>query len=459
MDFKNFLVHFNESFTFFVIFPLIVLLGSYLTLKLRFLQISKLKMSFSQLLKKGNPDEGSITHYEAISAVLGGNFGTGNISGMAIALTTGGPGALVWMWVIAFLGAMIQYASCVLGVKYRRKNEQGEYVGGPMYYLSEGLGFKKLGVLFSVFALMAALTVGNLAQVNSISLPLEKIGIDPLISGLGMALISAVVILGGMHRFAKVASAVVPLMAVLYFGAALFIICSHYTHVIPAFWIMLKSAISPSALVGGTLGYGVIKAITSGFERGIFATDAGTGIAPILQASAKTKHPVVDGIVTLVAPFLVMIVCTATGLVLILTGAWQQTGLYSTNMVTHAFQQTLGNGLGSFIVITALLLFSYTTILAWSCCADKAVNYLWGTRYIRRFQYFYIAVIPVGALVHVDIVWLIADLSISFMLITNMIGISGLSQDVISTSRAYFNPALVESDKPKTSKKLQISAD
>lgn len=440
MELKQLLAGFNEKFTLFAVFPAIILLGLYLTCRLRCVQISKLKLSASSLLQKGEGNEGSISYYQAISAVLAGNFGTGNISGMAIAISTGGPGALVWMWLMAFLGAAIQYASCILSVMYRKKNDNHEYVGGPMYYLSEGLGMKWLGCAFALFAIYAAFTVGNLAQVNSVILPLKEIGINPLIAGIGIAFFAALVILGGLQRFAKVASSVVPVMAVLYFGTAVLILGLNVEKIFPAFWVMLQAAFNPASVIGGVAGFGVVKAITSGFDRGIFATDAGTGIVPILQSSARTKNPVIDGVVTLIAPFLVMIVCTTTGLVLIVTGAWTVPGLYSTNMVTFAFEQGIGSQVGSYIVILALVLFAFTTILAWSCCAERAVGFLWGRQKARVFQYFYIALIPIGAFLHVDIVWVLADIAISLMLTTNMIGVAGLSRHVIGESRAFFRP-------------------
>ena len=435
---KSFLSFFNEGLTFFIIFPCILLLGMYLTIQLNFLQFSKLKMSFSYLLRKDTESSGDITHYQAVAAVLAGNFGTGNISGMAIALTTGGPGALVWMWVIAFLGAAIQYASCVLGMKYREKNSQGEYVGGPMYYLTQGLKNRKLAITFSLSAILGALTVGNFTQVNSLVLPLAKIGFPPIIGSIIVAVCVGVVILGGMQRFAKTASSVVPIMALLYFGSALIILMMNFRELPAAIGIMFKAAANPAAVLGGSLGYGIIKTITTGFDRGIFATDAGTGIVPVLQSGVKTNHAVVNGIITLVAPVLVMIVCSTTGLVLIVTGAWLEPGLASTNMVTYAFQKGLGSTLGEYVVMIALFLFSYTTILAWACFGERAVGYLWGIKRIKAFQYFFILMIPVGALFQVDLVWLLADISISFMLAINMIGVAGLSKEVIADSKAYF---------------------
>lgn len=448
MSLKDFFSHLNENFTLFCVLPGILLLGLYLSIKLKFLQVTKLKLSAHHLLSSDDGEKGNISHYQALSAVIAGNLGTGNISGMAVALATGGPGALVWMWVMAFFGATIQYASCVLGVKYREQNQEGEYVGGPMYYLSRGLGLKKLAIVFSFFTMIAALTVGNFAQINSIVLPLSGLGIDPLICGLIMMCIVAAVTLGGIQRLAKVASSVVPVMALVYLLAALVILGFNYQKIFPALGIMISAAFDTSALVGGTLGFGIVKALTVGFERGVFATDAGTGIVPILQSSARTKSPVIDGVVTLIAPFIVMVVCTATGLILIVTGAYEK-GLQSTNMVTYAFQQVLGVKLGAFLVITALALFAYTTVIAWGCCGEKAATFLWGKRSAKWFQYIYLSLIPIGAIAHVELVWILADISISLMLVTNFIGIAGLSREVIRDSNEYFSaevaPALTES--------------
>ncbi len=437
MHLKELLTFFNESLTVYLVFPAMIFVGLYLSIRLKFVQVSKLKLSFKWLVRKDG-GQGSISHYEAVSAVLAGNFGTGNISGMAIAVATGGPGALVWMWVMAFFGAVIQYASCLLGIKYRRRNEEGEYVGGPMYYLSQAGGGKIIGKLFAFAAICAALMVGNFAQVNSISLPMAQLGISPLVCGVVLAILSGFVILGGIYRFAKFASAVVPVMALIYFLTALVILVLNKAEFFPSLRLMFQCAFSPHAVLGGGLGYTIFKALSSGFERGVFATDAGTGLAPILQASAQTKNPVVDAVVTLVAPFLVMLVCTTTGLILLMTGAWKVPGLKSTNMVTFAFEQGLGHPIGRYIVILALFLFAYTTILAWCCCAEKAWGYIFGTKRVKLLRWLYILLIPVGAIAHVDIVWLLADTTIAMMLCLNLVGIMRLSSDVIEDSREYF---------------------
>lgn len=438
IDIKTFMETINQTLTSYIVFPCIIILGLYFTFKLRGLQISKLKLSFFNLLKSQKDSQGNISHFEAISTVLAGNFGTGNISGMAVAISTGGPGALVWMWIITFFASAIQYASCVLGVKYRHKNEEGEYLGGPMYYLKDGLGLPKLAKIFCFLTLFAAITVGNFAQINSMALPLQKMGLHPVLCGCLLALLVGLVLIGGIKRIARFASVIVPVKAFLYLVFALIILFLNSDNILPALKLMFSSAIDFNAAAGGFLGAGTLKAITTGFNRGVFATDAGTGIVPILQSSARTEHPVVDGLVSLVAPFMVMIVCTMTGLVLLTTGAWEQTGLQSTNMVTYAFSAGLGHQAGEYIVIIALVMFGFTTILAWAYCAEKAMAYLWGTRAAHRFNYLYIILVPIGALIHVDLVWILADICITCMLIVNLIGVIGLSSEVINDSRDYF---------------------
>lgn len=396
-------------------------------------------MSLKSLLSSKQEGTGSISSYQAVAAVIAGNLGTGNISGMAVALATGGPGSLVWMWVMAFLGSIIQYSSCLLGAKYRDKNEAGEYVGGPMYYLQKGLKLKKTAISFAIFTLVAALAVGNFAQVNSIVLPLQTIGVNPLLCGVVIAILASLVILGGIQRVAKVAASVVPVMAFMYLSAGAVILGLYSDAVLPGLLSMLKSAFQGSAALGGVMGFTVVKALSTGFERGVFATDAGTGIVPILQSGARVKDIVVNGIATLVAPFLVMIICSMTGLILIVTGACDQ-GLASTNMVVFAFSQVFGKTGGMVIVLVALFLFAYTTIIAWGGCAERAAEFLWSRKKAKIYQYVYLSLIPVGAIAKVSFVWVFADVSISLMLITNLIGIMGLRKEVISETKRYFFP-------------------
>lgn len=389
------------------------------------------------MTKKSSTEEGNISHFGALSSVLAGNFGTGNISGMAVAIATGGPGALVWMWIMAFFGTAIQYVSCVLSISFRQKTSAGEYVGGPMYYLRDGLGYKKLAMLFAIFTIFGSIAVGNFAQINSVVLPLEKLGFNPLYCSLLLAGIVGIVVLGGIQRIANLASYMVPFKALIYLGAAFVIIALQYDKVLPAFRLMFQHACGFSSFIGGSLGIGVLKAMTTGFDRGLFATDAGTGIVPILQASTRAENPVINGITSLITPLIVMIVCTTTGLVLIITGAWQVPELYSTNMVTYAFTKGLDSTIGGYIVIIALVLFAYTTILAWSYCGEKALGFLIGDDKAVYFRLFYVLLILMGSLMKVGLIWNLADIGISLMLVINLIGVMKLSRKVIISSRQF----------------------
>jgi AGCS family alanine or glycine:cation symporter len=437
MDLHQLFVKFNSYFTFFIIFPLIIIIGSYLSVKLKFVQFTHLKQALLSLLEKNKEDAGSISRFEAISSILAGNFGTGNISGMAVALTTGGPGALVWMWIMVLFASVIQFASSVLGVKYRTQNSFNEFVGGPMYYLKNGLKAKKLACLFAIFTLFGAFTVGNLAQVNSITLPLEKYGVSPLISSLFLSLSVALVILGGLKRFAYFASIIVPFKAIVYLSAS-FIILALYADKIPeAFKIMFESAFSFSSLIGGISGSAMLKALKTGFDRGLFATDAGTGIVPILQAGARSKNPIVDGLSTLVAPFMVMIVCTSTGLTLIVTGVFTNPDLQSTNMVTEAFTVGLNSQIGGYIVLVSLILFAYTTLLAWSYCGEKAIEFLLGQKFIKFFRILFISFIPTGSLLHIYLIWTLSDTFIALMLFINIVAVWLLSKEIIEPFNVF----------------------
>ncbi|MCB1181449.1 MAG: sodium:alanine symporter family protein [Chlamydiia bacterium] len=428
---------FNDKLTLYLVFPAVLLSGFYLTIRLKAVQVFRLKMSFKEIFFSQDKGEGNVSHYQAVSSVLAGSFGTGNISGMAVALTLGGPGALVWMWVFAFLGAAIQYASCLLGVKYRRKNEKGDYVGGPMYYLRDGLGLKRVASCFAILVICAGLACGNLVQMNSIALPLAKIGIAPWISGSVIAFFVALVILGRSERLSLVASSIVPLMALLYLGGAAVILILNFDKVGSALLLILTSAFkNGDPFFGGAAGWGMAQAMISGFDRAIFATDAGTGSVPILQANARTRDPVIDGVVTLLAPFLVMLVCTATALVILVTGEMGKAE--STNLVLGAFQRVFGFNMGGLIVIFSLVLFAYTTILTWGTCALRAFEFLLGTKGSKIVQLGYIALVPIGAFMKVGTVWLIADMTLSLMLLLNLFGIFGLRKEIIVDTKEFF---------------------
>ena len=308
-------------------------------------------------------------------------------------------------------------------------------------YLSKGLGLKKIAALFALFALLASFTVGNLVQVNSMTLPLAKMGIPLIVITFGVLVSVSMVLLGGLNRLAKVVGTLVPLMTCIYLAASIVILIIFKAKIGSALSLIFQSAFSLKTAASGALGFGISRAIISGFERGIFATDAGCGIAPILQSGAKSKDPVMEGVIGMIAPFIVMVICTVTALVLIVTGAWPFSGEVSTNMCTWAFQTGLNHALGKHIVILCLVLFAFTTIITWAYCGEKACEYLFSNKAIKRFKYLYIAILPLGAFCPTRLVWLLADISIGMMLVTNLIGVIGFSPLIIEETLKHLkNP-------------------
>lgn len=436
------LENFKTFLGLFVVLPFLAGVGLYFSWKLRWIQIHKLPLAFRLITRKSSGKE-SISSFAALSAVLGGNLGTGNISGIAVAVTSGGPGALFWMWVMALFGSIIKFYGCFLGLRFRQLTERGGYVGGPMYYFHYGLNKPFLGKVFCVLTLIAAITVGGFVQVNSVTLPFYEFGVSPTVLGFGMAFFVGYVLLGGLKRFARMAMLIVPLMAVGYLGACLLILFNHPHAIIPALKLILYSAFDLSSFVGGVAGYSVMSALTSGFERGLFATDSGVGLAPMLHAPVTDRAPGMDialsqGLISMISPLIVMVVCTLTGVVLLVTGAWTGSGLESTNMCVEAFRRGFGLYEAGHIVTITLFFFAFTTILTWSFCADRAVEYLFGFEKTRYFQYLFIALIPVGAYAHVTLLWTIADISMSLMMALNVIGVLWLSPIVIRETRAFF---------------------
>jgi AGCS family alanine or glycine:cation symporter len=426
----------KDSLTLIIIFPLIIIAGSYLSYRLRFVQITKLKQALLLITVKERA--GGISSFGALSAVLGGNLGTGNISGVAVALVSGGPGALLWMWVMAILASITKYVGCFLGVHWQRQNKDGEWVGGPMYYLSEGLKSKKLALLFCFFTVLSAFTVGNLAQVHALSLPIKELHINPLLFGVILAVLVGGVIFGSLNRFSHIVSAIVPFMAVTYIVTCLIILFLHRHNILSSIALIIESAFDLGTAASGFVGYGIVHAIRAGFDRGLFATDSGLGLAPIMHAGVRdlsTHHDnrVSQGLISLLSPIIVMLVCTMTGLVLLTTGV-TKLELSSTTMCMEAFRLGFGYAWAAHIVSITLFFFAFTTILTWYYCAKRAIEYSLGDKYLSLFRIIFIIFIPYGVFIHENIVWLIADLSINFMFIINMIGVIGLSALVIKNS-------------------------
>lgn len=422
---------FKYSLSLYLLIPAVTIIGLALSIRFRFVQLTYIRTALHNLLSDRDPTGKRPSSFSALSAVLGGNLGTGNISGIAVALALGGPGALFWMWIMAVLGAVLKFINCTLGVLYREKNDRGEYVGGPMYYLAKGLKFKKAALIYCILTVLAALSVGNLVQMNSLALPFTQAGIPPIATGLFMSFIVASVILGGLNRFAKVAAFVVPFMAIIYVAACLIILLFHVNAILPAIQLICHYAFHPGSVVGGVAGYTLLAAIKVGFDRGLFATDVGVGIDSIVHASVGSDTTIkqtalTQGLISTLSPMIVMVVCTLTGLVLMVTGAWQVEGLQSTNVCIEAFQRGLKFPFAGHMITVTLFFFAFTTILTWSFCADKAIEYVFSRRFVKPFQWIFIACIPLGALFQVNVVWTIADIFMNLMLIINLIGVIGL---------------------------------
>lgn len=424
----------KEIISVYLLIPFVAIVGLIFSIRFQFVQCTHVTKAWHFFFGDRDPKKRS-SSFSAVAAVLGGNLGTGNISGIAVALAMGGPGALFWMWVMATLGAILKFVGCILGVLYRQKGKHGEFIGGPMYYISKGLKKPTLAKLYCLLALCAAMTVGNMVQMNSLALPFTAAGVPPLATGIVMSLIIASVILGGLHRFSRIAALVVPFMAVGYIAACFIIVLFHYDKLLPAIQLIFQAAFNNQALAGGATGFAVLQAIRVGFDRGLFATDVGVGIDAIVHSSVEsnqslTQTALTQGLISTLSPFIVMLVCTLTGLVLMVTDVWQLAEFQSTTMCIEAFKRGLHTEYAGHFITTTLFFFAFTTILTWSFCFDKAIEYLFSAKYVRLFQIFFVACVPLGALFHVRAVWTLADIFMNLMLVINVIALIGLYKEV-----------------------------
>jgi len=427
---------------------LLVGAGIYLSFRLKFIQLGKLKQAVKVI--KGDYDteeqEGEINHFEALSAALSATIGTGNIAGVGTAIAMGGPGALFWMWVTAFFGMATKYSSCLLGVHYREIDENGEVSGGPMYYLEKGLGQKWLTVLFALFAAVASFGIGNMVQANSLAEPAEVyFGIPKLVIGLVMAGLIWLVIIGGIKRIGRVASRIVPIMSVIYIVGALAVIMMNIDQIPGAFATIFHHAFNPTSAVGGFTGAAVAATLRFGIARGVFSNEAGLGSAPMAFAAAKTDEPVEEGLVAMIGPLIdTLVICTLTGLVIVTTGAWE-TGLNSSELTAKAFSLGLP-GPGGYIVAISIIFFAFSTAITWSYYGDRSIKYLLGEKYVMPYRWLYVLAIPVGASLKIDLVWALSDVANGLMIFPNLIGVLGLSGVVIKLTKDYFTVRLQETD-------------
>lgn len=424
--------------------PLLILLsgtGLYLTLRLGFIQIRYLPRALGYLFKKDKGGKGDVSSFAALCTALAATIGTGNIVGVATAVQAGGPGAIFWMWLVALLGMATKYAECLLAVKYRVRDKNGFMAGGPMYYIERGLGIKWLAKLFALFGVMVAFFgIGTFPQVNAITHAMQDtFNIPVLVTAIIVTLLVGLIILGGVKRIATASSVIVPFMAILYVTTSLVIILLNIEKVPDAISLIIYSAFDPQAALGGAIGFTVMKAIQSGVARGIFSNESGLGSAPIAAAAAQTREPVRQGLISMTGTFLdTIIVCTMTGIVLVLTGAWNNPELAGATVTNYAFAQGLGTSIGATIVTVGLLFFAFTTILGWCYYGERCFVYLVGIRGVKLYRLAYIVLVGLGSFLHLNLIWIIADIVNGFMAFPNLIALIGLRKVVIEETKDYF---------------------
>lgn len=419
---------------------LILILGTglYLMIGLKFMPLRHIGQAFRLLFqgREGDSTQGQISPFNALMTSLSATIGTGNIAGVATAISIGGPGALFWMWCTALIGMATKYAEAVLAVNYREVDTDGNYAGGPMYYIKNGLGknWKWLATAFAFFAAIAGFGIGNTVQANSVADALQStFSISPMTTSIVMVVLVALVLLGGVKRIASVAGLLIPIMAVSYLVLGLVVLALNITEIPAALWLIVESAFTGTAAKGGFVGAGVMMAIQFGVARGIFSNEAGMGSAPIAHAAAQTDDPVRQGSIAMLGTFIdTLLVCTVTGLAIVLSGVWT-TGEGGASLTAAAFASQIPYG--GELVSVSLCLFAFTTILGWSYYGERCVVYLLGTKALIPFRVLWILAIPVGAMAQLSFVWLLADTLNALMAIPNLIALLLLSPVVFKLTR------------------------
>ena len=444
---------------------MIVGTGIWLTIRMRVVQIRFFTHAWSLISGKWEKpdDKGEITHFQALSTALAATVGTGNIAGVATAIASGGPGAVFWMWVSAFIGMCTKFTCCLLALKYREIDSDGEVSGGPMFYLRDGLKMPKLGMLFAIFAFVASFGIGNMVQANSVAGPLhsylseaglveaatgEGFNMVRLVIGIIIAILVGIVILGGIKRIASFADKVVPFMAFFYVSASLYILFVQRENLIPAFKMIFGSAFGLQEAAGGMLGYGVAQAMRWGIARGLFSNEAGLGSAPIAHAAAKTSEPVREGMVALLEPFIdTIVICTMTALVIITSGYFNPAeatvfaGLKGAELTAAAFRHNVA--WGHHVVSFGLIFFTFSTMIGWSYYGDRSVRYMFDANPKRAkkavfiYRLVYVLLIPIGAAVPLELIWNLSDIANGLMAFPNLIALLALSGVVAGMLRDY----------------------
>lgn len=419
-------------------YPLLILLFGthlYLTFRLRFIQRfvgTGIRIS----LRRSSEGSGDVSQFGALTTALAATIGTGNIVGVATAVAAGGPGAVLWMWLTGVFGIATKYSEALLAVKYRITTPSGAMAGGPMYVLERGLKLKWLGVVFALLTAVAAFGIGNMVQANSIAAMVDHtFGISPWITGVVMTILTAGVIIGGIKSIARVCEALVPFMAIFYVLGCLVLLGMHIETVPDTIMLIVSSAFSGQAAIGGFLGAGMKEAIRYGIARGLFSNESGLGSAPIVAAAAQTKNPVRQALVSSTGTFWdTVVVCAITGIVVVNSGEWMN-GLRGAELTHAAFSDF--PYVGPVVLTVGLLTFVFSTILGWSYYGEKAAEYLFGARIIAPYRWLWVAAVLAGSVLSLPLVWTFADIANGLMAVPNLVALLALSGVLVAETRAY----------------------
>lgn len=442
----------------YILLPCVAVGGIYFTIRCRGIQFAKLgyalKNTIGKSFQKESAEKGSVTPFQALTTALAATVGTGNIIGTCQAIAMGGYGAIFWLWIAALLGMIIKYSEVVLSVHYRERNKKGDWVGGPMYYIVNGMGksWKWLAILFACFAILASFGIGNLSQANSISESINKAltsfvpslgeshGTISLVIGILMAVLTACALLGGIKRIGKVTEYLVPFMSFFYITFSLIVIFANIDNIGDAFAKIFGEAFNLKAVGGAASGIALKEAIVWGLRRSAFSNEAGLGSAAIAHAAAETKGPVQQGLYGIFEVFAdTLVICTLTGLTVIISNVDIAFGVKpSSELITSAFATIFGEKIASVFVAVALMFFAYSTILGWSLYGTRCIEYLFGLKATKIYQVIFTVMIVVGATTSLDIAWDIADTFNGLMAIPNFIALFALSGIVAKLTKDYF---------------------
>jgi alanine or glycine:cation symporter, AGCS family len=444
----------------FLLIPLLLLTGLYLTIVLRAIQFHKLVYAlwFALIKRREEGAEGDISHYQALSVALAATIGVGNIAGVATAIFMGGPGALLWMWITGLVGMATKYSEAFLGVRFRKVDAKGEQSGGPQYYLSEGIKNRFgsfLAIFFAIAAAIAAFGIGNMVQSNTVAESVEgQWGIDPVITGIVLTVGAGIVILGGIRWIGRFAALFVPFMAIIYILGATWVIGANIDQLPGALSMVFTDAFTGTAATGGFTGAALATVIRFGVARGIFSNESGLGTGGIAAAAAQTTNPVRQALVSMTQTFIdTLVVVSFTGLAIIVTGAWTTGEDDGAQMTMLAFERGLPGEWGGLIVTLGVVFFAFSTLLGWSYYGERNMDRLFGRAAVTPYRLVFVAAIYVGAVQELQIVWTFADITNGLMALPNLVGLLMLSGLIVRETRQFFsNPdwrVLVEHDQPK----------